>query len=87
MNEFALRISSPDGDIFSGAALRLSLRGAEGDLAVMAGHIPFATTVKAGKCRVLLPDGQEQSFELESGLLTVGHDEATLLTGGSIADK
>ena len=82
MNEFTLRISSPDGEIFSGRALRLSLRGAEGDLAVMAGHVPFATTVKAGACRVLLPDGQEQSFELQSGILTVGHDGATLLTGG-----
>ena len=46
MNTFGLTISSPDGNIFQGEAVKLSVRGIEGDLAVMAGHIPFITAVK-----------------------------------------
>ena len=48
MKPFRLKISSPDGDIFDGDIQMLVLRGAEGDLAVMAGHAPFITSVKAG---------------------------------------
>lgn len=43
MNTFRLLISTPDGNVFDGAVVQLCLRGSEGDLAVMAGHIPFMT--------------------------------------------
>ena len=46
MNTFQLNISSPDGKIFEGAVARITVRGAEGDLAVMAGHVPFITSVR-----------------------------------------
>ena len=46
MNEYHLTVSTPSGTVFDGDAVFLSLRGAGGDLAVMAGHIPFVTTVK-----------------------------------------
>ena len=48
MNTFQLNISSPDGKIFEGAVARITVRGAEGDLAVMAGHVPFMTSVRPG---------------------------------------
>ena len=48
MNTFALTISSPDGDLYRGEATKLILRGPEGELAVMAGHVPFVTAVKKG---------------------------------------
>ena len=47
MKNFKLVISSPEGKIYDGNAVRLSVRGIEGELAVMAGHIPFITIVKA----------------------------------------
>lgn len=81
MKSFRLIISSPDGNLFDGEAQMLSLRGAEGDLAVLAGHIPFITSVKPGKCKVVLPDGEERLGSAESGLLTVSDDAVTLLSG------
>ena len=47
MNEYHLTVSTPSGTVFDGDAVFLSLRGAGGDLAVMAGHIPFVTTVRS----------------------------------------
>ena len=48
MKTFRLIIASPDGNIFDSEAVNLSLRGAEGDLAIMANHAPFVTSVKEG---------------------------------------
>ena len=54
MKTFPLTIASPDGNLFDQPVVRLILRGTEGDLAVMAGHIPFITAVRPGDCRVEL---------------------------------
>lgn len=81
MNTYKLTVATPDGNRFQGEVYALYLRGAEGDLAVLAGHTPFITSVKAGKCRVLLPDDSERSATLDGGLLTVGAETVTLLSG------
>ncbi|MBQ3486138.1 MAG: F0F1 ATP synthase subunit epsilon [Clostridia bacterium] len=83
MNTFLLNISSPDGKIFSGEATFLSVRGAAGDLAVMAGHVPFITSVKPGtRCAIHLPDDTVMEGTTEGGLLTVAKEEVTFLTAG-----
>ena len=81
MNTFKLTITSPDGELFSGEVLRIILRGAEGDLAIMAGHIPFVTTVKSGECRILLEDESEKTGYADGGILTVSSEKVTLLSG------
>lgn len=81
MSTFKLTVSSPDGNVFSGKVQRITLRGAEGDLAVLAGHTPFVTSVKAGQCRVVLERGEERTGLTDGGLLTVGGHEVTLLSG------
>ena len=45
MKTFRLVVSSPDGNKFDGEAIKFDVRAAEGELAVMAGHIPFMTSV------------------------------------------
>ena len=80
MNEFRLVISSPDGNLFDSAATVLSLRGADGDLAIMAGHARFITSVVPGKVTVTLPDDSVKSAHTDGGLLTVGDDFVTLIS-------
>ena len=83
MNTFLLTISTPDGDVWSGRAVMLSLRGIEGELAVMAGHIPFVTSVKACDVRLELAD-EDESLRIghtAGGLLSVTAQRTTLLTG------
>jgi len=79
MKGYRLKISTPDGSVFDGEAVKLDVRGIEGELAVMAGHVPFMTAVKPGSCRLLLSDGSERIGELDGGLLSVGSSEVTLL--------
>ena len=70
MNTIHLIIASPDGALFEDDVLELSLRGADGDLAVMAGHIPFVTSVKEGECRVTFPE-EEKTATIGGGMLSV----------------
>lgn len=81
MNTFKLIISSPDGNIFEGDTVMLTLRGTEGELAIMAGHIPFVTSVVPCDCNLTLPDGNEKAGHLEGGVLTVSKDSVILLSG------
>ncbi len=78
MNKYQLRIATPDGNAYSGEAEMLTLRGVEGDLAVLAGHIPFITAVRPGKCRVIDGDS-DRGAEISGGMLCVGKDQVTLL--------
>ena len=82
MKTFPLIISSPDGDLFRGDAEILILRGTEGDLAVMAGHVPFVTAVVRSSCTVVDADGERKEGTIEEGLLTVDADKVTVLTSG-----
>ena len=81
MRTFTLKVSSPEGDLFCGNALKLSVRGTEGDLAVMAGHIPFVSYVKPCECKIELEDGEEKIGRIESGIVSVSKDKVILLVG------
>ena len=81
MNTFKLIISSPDGNIFEDEIVKVSMRGSEGDFAILAGHIPFITSVKAGECRVEMSDGEEKTGESDGGILSVASDAVTFLSG------
>ena len=82
MNTFKLKISTPDGNIYDGQAAKLDVRGIGGELAVMAGHIPFMTAVKPGHCDLMLDDGSRREGELDGGILNVAADLTTLLASG-----
>lgn len=81
MKTFPLKITSPDGDIFNDNITTLSLRGIEGDLAIMADHIPFFTLCKPGNCKIQIDDQQIKTGYIESGILKVSSKDVTLLCG------
>ncbi len=81
MRAYSLTISSPDGHLFKGDAVKLIVRGVEGELAVLAGHIPYVTAVKACDCRIEFPDGTERVGHTDGGILSVTGESVTLLSG------
>ena len=84
MNTFLLKISSPEGDLFCGQAICLRVRGTEGDLAVLAGHIPFISSVKPCDCIIDLEDETERVGHVDGGILTVASDAVRLLSGSFV---
>ena len=87
MKTFPLIISSPDGDLFRGEAEMLILRGTEGDLAIMAGHVPFVTAVVKGNCVVITDTDERKEGVIDEGLLTVDADRTTVLTSALTWNK
>lgn len=81
MNTFRLKVSSPDGNIFDGNAVKFDVRGVEGDLAVMAGHVPFVTSVVKCVCSVWTDDETKRTATTEGGLLSVDKDVVTFISG------
>lgn len=78
---YRLTVSTPEGNVFSDEVISVMLRGVEGDLAVLAGHIPFATAVKQGALKIEKADGSSVECEIGGGLLTVGDGNTTLMAG------
>ena len=81
MNTYRLKVSTPEGLKFDGEAERIVVRGALGDLAVLAGHVPMMTTVRPGTCRVVDAEGRTISGHTDGGILTVGKESAIALLG------
>jgi len=81
MKSFLLKLASPEGDLFSGEVTMLRVRGTEGELAVMAGHIPFVTSVKPCECKIELEDGTERVGRTDGGILTVSDEKTVFLSG------
>ena len=80
MTTFPLVVSTPSGNAFSGEAIMLSVRGVEGELAIMANHVPFVTAIKPGICKIELTDSVMLG-KTDGGILTVAKDKVTLLAG------
>ena len=81
MKTFTLKIASPNGELFNGEAVMLSVRGTEGELAVMAGHIPFVSSIKPCECKIAFEDGTEKTAKTDGGVLTVSSEKVLLLSG------
>lgn len=83
MKVFRLVISTPNGNIYDADAVRISLRGSEGELAVMANHIPFVTSVKPCRCRIALADGTVKEMDTGTALLSVTSEKVILMSGSA----
>ena len=81
MRPFTLKITSPDGDLFCEEVVKIDLRGTEGEFAIMAGHIPFATSIVPCKCRIELENGETKLGSTDGGLLTVSSEKVLFLSG------
>ncbi len=80
MSSFPLSISTPEGSLFKGSAERFVFRAANGDMAILAGHVPIMTTIRPGNCKVVLENGETRNAYAESGIVTVSKDRVIVLS-------
>lgn len=82
MKSFKLEIASPDGMKYDGEAVQVSVRGIGGDLAILAGHIPFVTALAGGECRVYVgEEGKEiKRANCNGGMLMVTKECVRILS-------
>jgi len=86
MKALRLTVITPDGILFDGQAVKLCLRGADGDLAVLAGHTPFTTYIQPGNFRIETDSGKIFSGKTEGGIISVAGDQVKLISGDIRSD-
>ena len=81
MTEYSLVLLSPDREWFAGPVVSVVAPGADGELGVLAHHIPMVAGLKAGVATVRLADGKILYFAVDGGVLGVQKNGVRLLTG------
>lgn len=71
MSVFHLRIVTADGEFFNGEAQRVLVRTIDGDVSILANHIPYLTALGMGECRVTGADGETRRAACIGGMLSV----------------
>ena len=78
MNQFSLRIVTPDGLLYDGNAEELIVRTTSGDLGILAGHMNCVAPLGMGKATVLI-DGKKRYAACIGGVLSMMDGKATLV--------
>jgi F-type H+-transporting ATPase subunit epsilon len=78
MNQFPLRIVTPDGLLYDGNAEELIVRTTTGDLGILAGHMNCVAPLGMGKATVLI-DGKKRYAACIGGVLSMMDGKATLV--------
>lgn len=78
-NKIRLRIVTPVRSMFDEEAEMVIMRGKEGDLGVLAGHIPLSVVLSYGRLRIM-NDGKESVATLFGGFAEVTPNQVTILT-------
>lgn len=76
---YALRLVTPECTVYAGQVTELLLRASEGDMGVLAHHIPLITAVKPSVVRVLDDRGTWRRYAVGGGFLEVGRQVTVLL--------
>lgn len=79
MKSFHLEIVTPEGEVYNGDAVQLSVRAVGGSMSVLAGHIPLVTALKNGVCRVYKEEGVPLEADCSGGMLSVTKENVRLL--------
>lgn len=78
MSTFLLEIVTPEHVVFSREVNSLSVRGVEGELGILPGHIPFVTPLQVAPIEIKF-EGKTQSIAVHGGFVEVQKDKVIVL--------
>ncbi|PJG86062.1 F0F1 ATP synthase subunit epsilon [Conservatibacter flavescens] len=84
MATFDLTVVSAEDRIFSGQVKSIQVTGIEGELGILAGHIPLLTAIKPGIVKLTLADDKEEVIYVSGGFLEVQPNIVTVLADTAI---
>ncbi len=74
-----LTISKIDKILFAGDAESVTVPGSDGEMTILAHHMPLITTLRAGTVTVKIKDAKSETFPVISGFLEVGKEGTVIL--------
>ena len=78
MRQFHLKIATPDGLVFDGAAEGILVRTDSGDVEILAGHEDYFATVGTGRAKLTV-DGVSKDAASSGGFISVMGGEVKLV--------
>ena len=78
MEDFKLRIVTPERVFYDGDAEMVEFNTTEGEIGVLSGHIPMTVIVKPGILKITEKDGEKEAA-LHSGFAEILPDKITIL--------
>ncbi len=72
-------IVSQEKEIFSGLVNMLIVSGSMGEMGIDHGHAPLLTTLKPGRVKLRMPNGETEYYYISGGMLEVQPSCATVL--------
>jgi len=85
MDKLKLEILTPNGEIFNGEAVSVTLPGEEGEFGVLAHHASLTTLLEAGVIDVEKEDKSVESILVNWGVVQVDEEKVVVLVEGAVA--
>jgi F-type H+-transporting ATPase subunit epsilon len=82
-----VRVLTPEGEVFTGEVQQLSTRTADGEIGILAHHVPLLARLRPTELRLHMPDGGVRRWAQAEGWLQVFANRATVLVGEAIAPE
>ncbi|OOS00481.1 F0F1 ATP synthase subunit epsilon [Canicola haemoglobinophilus] len=84
MATFKLTVVSAEQHIFNGEVKSIQATGTEGELGILAGHLPLLTAIKPGIIKITFEDDAEEVIYISGGFLEVQPTVVTVLADVAI---
>ncbi len=83
MTTFKCRVVSAKEEIYAGDIQMLVATGSEGELGILAGHVPLVTLLKPGPMHLKTADGSDEVIYIQGGYLEVQPKVVTVLASAA----
>ncbi len=85
METMRLELVTPEGVIFDGDILTVTLPGSEGEFGVLKDHAGTVTTLNAGVIEIEKADKSKELVAIDWGSVKVEESKVTILADGAVA--
>ena len=85
MQSLQLEILTPNGSIYDGKALSVTLPGEEGEFGVLPEHASLTTLLSAGVIDIELESKKVESIVVNWGVVQVNEEKVVVLVDGAVA--
>ena len=85
MEKFKLEILTPNGQIFDGEVVSVTLPGEEGEFGVLSHHASLTTLLTSGVIDIEIEDKKTESVLINWGVVQVDEEKVVVLVEGAVA--
>lgn len=78
-NTFTVEVLTPEGEVYSGDVVQLSTRTINGEIGILARHVPILAALKPNLLRLKVSDSETREWAQSHGMLQVFGNHAQVL--------